>query len=282
MGRKAPHYCSCGTRLASDNRTGRCGACRKKDRERFQRPPSVTATFWNHHEIRAALSNQHFGRVLRAYRCHPSHGLRPLTQDVVARWLGVTQSQLSRIENGPPPCDLSRLIAWARTLDIPAHLLWFQLPHTVARRHLPTGRQLPDTVPAHAPLVRLRQHAGTADPEHVRFMRSLRSTDSLIGGAHLYSTVTSYLQHTVAPQLLRGAIAEEEGGVFSAAAGLTEMAGWMAHDAGQDQVADQHFRRALSLARAGHDHQLGAHILASLSHLALHNREPDKAIAFAM
>src|SRR5205823_722441 len=68
---------------------------------------------------------------------------------------------------------------------------------------------------------------------------------------------------------------------FVAAAGLTEMAGWMAHDAGRDSLAEKHFQRALGMARVGHDHQLGAHVLASLSHLAHHQRQPQKAIAYA-
>jgi hypothetical protein len=73
----------------------------------------------------------------------------------------------------------------------------------------------------------------------------------------------------------------DERAVFTAAAGLTEMAGWMAHDAGRDALAEQHFQRALGMATVGQDHQLGGHILASLSHLAHHTKRPEQAITYA-
>jgi hypothetical protein len=71
--------------------------------------------------------------VIAAYRRHPFHG-QTLSQDLVSGWLGITQAQLSRIENGPPVKDLDRLIFCARTLGIPAGLLWFKLPEDVMER----------------------------------------------------------------------------------------------------------------------------------------------------
>jgi tetratricopeptide (TPR) repeat protein len=69
--------------------------------------------------------------------------------------------------------------------------------------------------------------------------------------------------------------------VFAAASALTEMAGWMAHDAGRDVSAQQHFTRSLDLAATVSDGQLSAHILASMSHLALHQSRPEQAVQFA-
>ncbi|GGO82511.1 helix-turn-helix domain-containing protein [Wenjunlia tyrosinilytica] len=77
--------------------------------------------------MREALESWHFGQVLYAYRTHPHHE-RALPQGAVAEWLGVTQAQLSRIENGSAPQDLSKLMQWAHSLKIPASLLWFKLP----------------------------------------------------------------------------------------------------------------------------------------------------------
>jgi transcriptional regulator with XRE-family HTH domain len=68
------------------------------------------------------------GRVIRAYRCHLYHGRHPLAQEVVAGWVGITQAQLSRIENGPSIVHLDRLMQWARVLSIPGEHLWFKLP----------------------------------------------------------------------------------------------------------------------------------------------------------
>jgi tetratricopeptide (TPR) repeat protein len=104
-----------------------CTACRRQVQCSLQ-PPDVPAAFWDSDQLRDALAAWHMGRVVHAYRHHPFHGRRPLPQEQVAGWLGITQAQLSRVETGPPVQDLDRLRRWARTLKIPADLLWFQLP----------------------------------------------------------------------------------------------------------------------------------------------------------
>ena len=77
--------------------------------------------------MRDALATWHMGRVIFAYRTHPWH-VRPLSQETVGNWLGLTQAQLSRIENGRAPEELSKLVRYAQILHIPAELLWFKLP----------------------------------------------------------------------------------------------------------------------------------------------------------
>ena len=77
--------------------------------------------------MRDALATWHIGRVIFAYRTHPWHP-RPLSQETVGNWLGLTQAQLSRIENGRAPEELTKLVRWARILGIPGELLWFDLP----------------------------------------------------------------------------------------------------------------------------------------------------------
>jgi hypothetical protein len=46
----------------------------------------------------------------------------------VGEWANLTQSQVSRIENGAPITDLDRLVYWAELLRIPQDHLWFALP----------------------------------------------------------------------------------------------------------------------------------------------------------
>ncbi|MEU7588508.1 hypothetical protein AB0A95_19715 [Micromonospora sp. NPDC049230] len=118
----------CGGRLARDNDSGRCTPCQAAERDRLSAPPVVPASFWEHEPVRLALAERHLGRVIRAYRCHPYHGRVALPQTVVAGWLGITQAQLSRVENGPPLVHLDRLTHWAQLLGIPAPCLWFGLP----------------------------------------------------------------------------------------------------------------------------------------------------------
>ncbi len=124
----AARYCtSCGARLAVDTPSTTCPPCRQQASQLLAGPPPVPAQFWTIDRMRDALANWHMGQIITAYRRHPHHG-RPLSQELVGGWVGLTQAQISRIENGPPITDLDRLTAWARTLRIPADLLWFRLP----------------------------------------------------------------------------------------------------------------------------------------------------------
>lgn len=123
--------------------------------------------------------------------------------------------------------------------------------------------------------------AGPALDEDVTAMRAFRAADRQMGGAHLYDAVRRYLHAEVAPRLVGGTGAHGGTALFTGAAGLTEMAGWMAHDAGRDGAARQHFDRALDLAHLGGDSQLSAHILGSLSHLTHELGEPATAIRHA-
>lgn len=112
-------------------------------------------------------------------------------------------------------------------------------------------------------------------------MRAFRTADLQIGGGHLYASVVNYLHRDLAPRLFGGAPIAGDRSVFTAAAALTEMAGWMAHDAGQDTIAQRHLDRAHDLVAIGGDYQLSAHILASMSHLSHHLNQPEQAIRLA-
>jgi tetratricopeptide (TPR) repeat protein/transcriptional regulator with XRE-family HTH domain len=147
-------YCRCGTRLARDNAGSQCAACMRRARDLVAAAPEVPAAFWQTDQLRDALEAWHMGRVITAYRTHPFH-TPPLSQEIVAGWMGLTQAQLSRIEGGEPIMDLARLIRWAKVLRLPEELLWFRLPGgrrhqpaTAARaHHLPAPRRAP-AVPA--------------------------------------------------------------------------------------------------------------------------------------
>ena len=145
---------------------------------------------------------------------------------------------------------------------------------------------LPGTGQRHVDLVAVpsAQEApavGTQTASDIGTVRMLREADSRIGGGYLYTAVTGYLQNSLAPRLF-GELGGSPGqNPITSAATMTEMAGWMAHDAGQHDLAVQHLGRALSLAKASAEHQLTAHVLGSLSHLALHQNQPSKAVTLA-
>ncbi|WP_346145568.1 hypothetical protein [Nonomuraea recticatena] len=116
------------------------------------------------------------------------------------------------------------------------------------------------------------------DCHDLEAMASFRGADRQVGGGHLYATVLGYLERDVAPRLFGGS---DGTSTFVAAAAFTEMAGWMAHDAGQDGLAGHHFARALDLAGVGGDRQLEAHILGSMSHLSRHLGKGSDAVRLA-
>lgn len=81
---------------------------------------------------------------------------------------------------------------------------------------------------------------------HAATMESFRRADRQVGGGGLYPAVAAYLGSAVARDLLD--VSADAGPAFPAAAALSEMAGWMAHDAGDDDLAGRHFTRAVRLA----------------------------------
>src|SRR4051794_860371 len=102
-----------------------------------------------------------------------------------------------------------------------------------------------DGLPAASPLIESlrRPEAAMGQTTVEAVMQAFRDADRQVGGGYVYGAVIRYLEHEVAPQLFTGTR-----DVFAAAAALTEMAGWMAHDAGEDAIAHQHFHRAMRFA----------------------------------
>jgi len=121
-------HCLCGAALARDNMTGRCSSCSSKARHDPAGAPQAPAELWRNPAMREALSRRHMGQVIRAFRTHPDHGRHVISQETAAAWAGITQAQLSRIENGAPIVHLDRLVQWAKTLRIPPEHLWFKMP----------------------------------------------------------------------------------------------------------------------------------------------------------
>ncbi|WP_237540375.1 MULTISPECIES: hypothetical protein [unclassified Streptomyces] len=120
------------------------------------------------------------------------------------------------------------------------------------------------------------------DFPHLAAMESFRLADRQLGGGHVYRSVVHYLNTAIAPSLFSTADSREDGEIaFGAAVVLTEMAAWMAHDAGRDDTASGHFDRALRLAQSLTDVTAGANVLAGMSHLALQTGQVDAAADLA-
>ncbi|MEU1585557.1 XRE family transcriptional regulator [Micromonospora sp. NPDC005710] len=226
----------------------------------------MPASFWDHEPVRLALAERHLGRVIRAYRCHPYHGRVALPQSVVAGWLGITQAQLSRVENGPPLVHLDRLAHWAQLLRVPAGSLWFTLPGQPRRstRKAETAYASTD-LPGAGPdegrrallagiaavaagagllggseLVQPRR-IGTADIARLNAVLELyRSVDRESGGGLLYREVARFAE-SVYRMLDWSHPTGLTPPLIAAVATARQLAGWTALDAGRHADAQRHF-----------------------------------------
>jgi hypothetical protein len=109
---------------------------------------------------------------------------------------------------------------------------------------------------------------------------SFQAADRRVGGGQMYGTVVRYLRTEIGPRLV-DATGSAEAGLFAAACSLTHIAGWYAHDSGDDAAARNHFGRAYRLASAAENVALAGNVCASMSHLAGQLDQPADAVRIA-
>ncbi|MGH3809824.1 MAG: hypothetical protein ACRDRU_25030 [Pseudonocardiaceae bacterium] len=229
--------------------------------------------------MRDAFASRDMGTVLRAYRYHPVHGHKALPQETVSRWLGtVTQSQLSRVESGRNRVDtLGKLIHYARSLKMPADLLWFELPEEKEEpKRSGEVFALPD-----GPLV-------AAASVHTESALA----DSLLGTLDLYSDMDNLAGPqslvSIAPQQLRfvedllsNARGKDRTRLLYVGARYAEFAGWVYQDAGALDSAMQMSSTALDFAHEAGDEMLISYILMRRSSIATDAKRPGLALKLA-
>ncbi|MFJ5736579.1 XRE family transcriptional regulator [Streptomyces microflavus] len=224
---------------------------------RTTNPREVVAGLLDDARLLAACADRDMGTLFRLLN-HRGVSTRRLASAV-----DITQGRLYDYMNGKSRVEKLVLFEQiADALHIPGHLLG------LARRKWEAATAEPQ--PQH---IHVQPEGGD-----VNAMNAFRAADRQTGGGRLYQAVVQHLSTHVAPRLVAA-----DGGphVFAAAASLTEMAGWMAHDSGQDDLAKRHFTRALLLARASGDLPLAAHVAASNSHLALQVGDATQAVHWA-
>ncbi|GAA0911961.1 helix-turn-helix transcriptional regulator [Streptomyces thermoalcalitolerans] len=182
----------------------------------------------------------------------------------IAAAVNITQGRVYDYMNGKSRVEKLALFEQiADAFHVPGHLLglarrpWEPVPTTV--EHQRVGHPPPDS-------------------DDLVAMDHFRTADRQTGGSRLYGAVVRHLSEQVAPRLVGLGSGPQ---VFTAAAALTEMAGWMAHDSGHNDCAARHFARALTLARASGDMSLAAHVAASNSHLARETGDAATAVGWA-
>ncbi|MDH6133562.1 transcriptional regulator with XRE-family HTH domain [Kitasatospora sp. MAA4] len=219
----------------------------------------IIAGLLDDERLLSACRDRDMGRIFRLLQ------LRGASTRRIAGAVEITQGRLYDYMNGRTRVEkLTMFEQIADAFHIPGQLLG------LARRPWEQPATSPRQFPA---------SGATADADDLTAMDAFRHADRQSGGGRLYGAVVHHLSSQVAPRLVNIASGPQ---VFAAAAALTEMAGWMAHDSGIDDLAHQHFARALPLARASGDFPLAAHIAASTSHLALQTDDAAEAAHWAL
>jgi transcriptional regulator with XRE-family HTH domain len=214
-------------------------------------------------------------RIARDYSyAEVAQRLRMLSRQQEGSDCGVTARTVWRWEHGTKPLARYRRLLCA-FYEVTSEELGFRIAEAYGRADVAAQA---DTVAVSSYIERSpplpTSTTGGTDIESV--LQAFREADRQVGGGYLYGAVIRYLTREVASQLVDGT-----SDACVAAAALTEMAGWMAHDAGHDGLAQRHFARALRLACFTDDIELTAHVHASGSHLAQHADRPHEALRLA-
>jgi transcriptional regulator with XRE-family HTH domain len=280
----ARRHCRCGTPLARDNTGTACAACQRTPRR--GRAPEVPPGFWETEVMVDALASGDLGRVIRAYRSHPYHGHQPLSQTVVADWLHVSQTSLSRIERGRCRLTVADINAFAGSLGVPWTLGW------ATQRDLgddvdPLSRRslLGAGVGAVAGLSATTAPAAArdVDPELVahwtKLLRVLGRHDAAFGPHEVIALVRQELGLiTEHRRVARGELRAQLVGVESRWAWF---ASWLSHDTGDWHRRDSWTARALRLAEAAEDDDMVAWVLMWQSRWAAMRHDAPRAITLA-
>ncbi|MBQ0994760.1 Tat pathway signal protein [Micromonospora sp. H61] len=139
-------------------------------------------------------------------------------------------------------------------LALPADPWWTRMAELGRARGTPAGRTV-----------------GRGDVDAVHDMVSLFShVDQRRGGGHARSAVVQYLSSDVAAYL-RGRYADEKlrRYMFTAASELSYLAGWMAFDNGEHNVAQHYFNIAVKLAAEADNPAMAGHVLRAMAHQAI-------------
>jgi hypothetical protein len=132
------------------------------------------------------------------------------------------------------------------------------------------------------------RYSGTkVTPASMRYFNSLigafRQMDDLEGGSKENLKKIGYTIGQVADYLKTGTFTEHglSRQLVGVLAQASQIGGWMAYDAERHGLAQRYFRTGLHAAHSVGDRNLGAHILACMSHQAVDRNQPREAVDLA-
>lgn len=271
-------FCSlCGRALPKGGASGCPCAVRRDTRLHPDAlpPPDLPPGFWDHEPLRAAFAERHVGHVIRAFRTHPHHGRRGLSQEIVAGWAGITQAQVSRIENGSPVVHLDRLIGWARLLGMPSDLLWFELPADGSRpagAAGPAGRSTEGAGPVVLTSGRPPSQVDASLMETVvTRLRDYKIRDGVSGPGSVLPDAVRLL--TLIDEHARAVAPDARRDLLQIGADAAEFAGWLCRDLLDLPAASSWYDRAMEWAQEAQDDAMQMYILIRKSQMAYDRRD---------
>lgn len=179
---------------------------------------------------------------------------------------------------GPDPVDIVRRLGEA---DINRRKILTGAAYSVAAAALPLGHA--QAAEAQQRAVPTSRQVGTSDIETVKAMlAAFAAIDERQGGQHGRSAVVQYLRSDVA-DLTRGRFATESlrSDAFSAAAGVSFLAGWKAYDAGEHGLAQRYQLQTLALAGEAGNQLQRAWVLRLMAHNGMDIRQPQHTLELA-
>ncbi|MGB3440699.1 MAG: hypothetical protein WBA97_18285 [Actinophytocola sp.] len=281
----------CGTILAADNSAHLCGPCSRDQRDQFRTAPAcLPDDFFDTDEFHAACESEDIGKLFKAYRNHPyfiqTTG-KPISQTLLARWLGVSQGLVSKLETDRSEGYVPTLRIYAKALHMPQRVLWFKIN------------------PGHdwviVPRARLSNYcesdviATTSDAEisslltasarkseilavsnvHSRDLDSLGGIVEQLAIAYLASPAKSMLtqgmevQQELASRFKLGVIRSREVADFYVALGrVSGILAYAALDLGRPGIARRHISAAWHMAEMAEDNELKAWVRGTQSLIA--------------
>jgi transcriptional regulator with XRE-family HTH domain len=266
--------------LARDNAGLLCAVCQQRSRR--DRAPEVPPDFWHTDVMADALASGRLGRIIRAYRSHPFHA-QPLSQTVVAGWLHVSQTSLSRIEQGKCRLTIEDINGFAGALGLTVALRWEPL-HDTGEDVDPISRRSLFGVGAGAAFGLAATTAPAAareiDPELVahwmKLLHLLGRHDAMCGPHAVLDTARHELALIGEHRRIAGG--EMRSQLLRVEARWSAFASALSDDGGDWHSRDSWAERSLRLAREAGYQDLIAYVLMRRSGWAYDSR---RAAAFA-
>jgi transcriptional regulator with XRE-family HTH domain len=191
---------------------------------------------------------------------------RGLTQEALAALMGFSPQHVSAVERGESSMSEQFVQACDDALQADGQLMDL-LPLVVYERAQVrwSNRAARHSNPVHPALI-----AASTDAQVIgEMICALRRVDNRFGGGYARGVVLGYLKGEVQPVLStvqKQSVAPRR--LLQVVAELTQLAGWIAHDIGDDDLARWYFDKSLRLSREADDKAFESEVLAGISQQA--------------